>query len=283
MEGIYTDEIEESYLNRETSMPWDVEPSTLLVPWEGWTDTEQSVDTSQHECITTIGSPVPQRDIDPNPVYPEAESGSPPLLHPISNETPDATGQTATDWGYTTPIEVIEEPPLLNRRGLPMRRSAMQVEERVKSIVKWENATEDSIVVRQIANAIDQEITRESSRKRMRVTTSETCPVAYDSEMSDGADGESEGEQVSEPDPDDTDTEFVAPDEEVEDEFEGAEVDESIEENSGDEEVEDDDSEDIMSSDEDSDDDMSTADEAGSDDDLSTPETEKGNRVVDDI
>jgi len=99
-----------------------------------------------------------------------------------------------------------------------MRRSAMQVEERVKSIARWENATEDSAVVREIASAIDQEITRESSRKRIRLTKTETDPVAYDSEMSDGADGNSECEQDSEPDIEDPDTDFVVADEDENDE-----------------------------------------------------------------
>ena len=70
----------------------------------------------------------------------------------------------------------------------------MQVGKRVQSIVKWENALEDSLAVREIASVIDQEITRELSHKRIRLGKPEVNPVAYDSELSDGADGESDNE-----------------------------------------------------------------------------------------
>jgi hypothetical protein len=280
MEGVYTDpdELDQTLDTSMLSTPWDSEP--LLVPWEDWADTEEKI----------IGSPVAYTNMDPNPAWVSLsqplspihnetivciETSPSQLLPPISNEAPDATGHTAVDWGYTIPTEVVEEQPRLNSRGLPMRRSAMQVQERVKNIVKWENATDDSAAVRQIANAIDQEITRESSRKRSRVTTSETYPDAYDSELSDGADGESEGGQISEPDTDDSDSEFIADeiDEEVEDEMFDAEdaeddEDEGDKEDEEDEESVDDDSEDIISS------------EDESDEEMSTPDTESGDEIL---
>jgi len=111
----------------------------------------------------------------------------------------------------------------LTRRGLPMRGSAMLVAARVASIVSWENATEESSLVRNVANIIDNEISREVSRKRSRPVTqpsarnvqpqppqSQRDPITFDdSECDDGADGDSEMEQFSEPDEDDLDADFV--------------------------------------------------------------------------
>lgn len=281
MEGIYTEDL----LLYGADVP-DLkrEYSTLLVPWEGWQDTETSVACMDTEYIQTTPQDndaeyahtmppscteeAPQElfvtDTEPKAGYVESMSLSlideivDTTLQPTETHTEPRPVETATDWGYTTPTAVVDVPARLNKRGLPMRHSAMQVEERVKSIVKWENATEDSAVVREIASSIDQEITRESSRKRIRLVKTDADPIAYDSEMSDGADGESEGEQESEPDPDDPDLDFVVADEHAEDEMEEAdsEIPEDAESDSADseEESEHEETEDEESEDEESED-----------------------------
>jgi hypothetical protein len=161
----------------------------------------------------------------------EMQCDSLSLTNQAEAETTPSTNtgiQTALEWGYTTPTAMPTAPIRLNKRGLPMRHSAMQVADRVKEIVNWETANDDSAAVREIASAIDNEITRESSQKRMRKTDVE--PLVYDSEMSDNADGgESEGENESEPDVDDVDTDFVVPDDnEEEEEDEAVDEDEEI-------------------------------------------------------
>jgi hypothetical protein len=208
MEGIYTDDP----LMYVTDTPdFNREYSTLRVPWEGWTE---SVDLSMSQNDAYANQILPFDE--PVETYTEQTADQTVLFdEPVDT----CTEQTATDWGYAVPTAIIDEPPRLNKRGLPMRHSAMQVEERVQSIVKWENATEESTVVREIASAIDQEITQESSHKRIRLATPEVDHVTYDSELSDGADGESENEQGSEPDPDETDSDFMVPDEDKEDDI----------------------------------------------------------------
>ncbi|KAJ1463869.1 hypothetical protein T484DRAFT_3649698 [Baffinella frigidus] len=285
MEGIYTEELAmfDAYAPDITR-----ESSTLFIPWEGWTDTDQPTAASMCTAYIQTGhlendaeytqtmSPLlideaPQElpiiDTVPQTVYTQ------PVSLSLTDAVVDTTlqpqqEQTATDWGYETPVAVIDEPTILNKRGLPMRRSAMQVEERVKSIARWENATEDSAVVREIASAIDQEITRESSRKRIRLTKTETDPVAYDSEMSDGADGNSECEQDSEPDIEDPDTDFVVADEDENDEH-GEDIVEDENDEHGEDTIEDEGSENEYSDHEEdsSEDDLTTDEESGTETD----------------
>jgi hypothetical protein len=135
----------------------------------------------------------------------------------------------------------------LTRRGLPMRGSAMLVAARVASIVSWENATEESSLVRNVANIIDTEISREVSRKRGRPQApqsskeTESNPITFDdSECDDGADGDSEMEQCSEPDEDDLDTDFVAQ-EDVEEICSSSDEEEEEEEDDGEDEDKDND------------------------------------------
>jgi hypothetical protein len=150
----------------------------------------------------------------------------------------------------------------LNRRGLPMRGAAMMVAARVASIVSWENANEDSSQVRDAAKIIDNEITREATRKRARqppaaqptfVASVECDPIVIDdSECDDGADGDSEMEQYSEPDEDDLDGDFIVQEDEEcggacsssDDEDEEEEEDDDEEEGEDDDEDEDDGEED---------------------------------------
>jgi hypothetical protein len=224
MEGIYTDDP----LMYVTDTPdFNREYSTLRVPWEGWTE---SVDLSMSqndayanqtllfdEPVETYTEQTVNQILpfdEPVETYTEQTVNQ---ILPFDEPVETCTEQTATDWGYAVPTAIIDEPPRLNKRGMPMRHSAMQVGERVQSIVKWENATEDSMAVREIASAIDQEITQESSHKRIRLDKPEVDHVTYDSELSDGADGESENEQGSEPDPDETDSDFMVADEDKED------------------------------------------------------------------
>jgi hypothetical protein len=118
------------------------------------------------------------------------------------------------------PMQQPEPPqPRLNRRGLPMRNAAMHVAERVAKIVSWENANENSDIVRRIAAQIDGEICDEASRKRKRSSTSQHHPIpTEDSECDDGADDVSEWDDKSEPDPDEEDAEFdIHDDGEIED------------------------------------------------------------------
>ncbi|KAJ1467086.1 hypothetical protein T484DRAFT_1756153 [Baffinella frigidus] len=316
MQGIYAEELAmldgyEPDITRESP--------TLLIPWEGWTDTDQPTAASMCTAYIQTGhlendaeytqtmSPsfldeapqeLPILDTVTPTVYtqpvsiPPADAVVDPKIQPQQEqqatdggyetpaaveeqtatdggyetpaaveeqtatdggyETPAAVEeQTATDWGYEIPAAVVDEPTRLNKRGLPMRHSAMQVEERVKSIARWENATEDSVVVREIASAIDQEITRESSRKRIRLIRAEADPVAYDSEMSDGADGNSECEQDSEPDTEEPDTDFVVADEDENDEHGEDVIDDDVSEHE-DSEDEEDSSEDDLTMDEES-------------------------------
>jgi hypothetical protein len=60
--------------------------------------------------------------------------------------------------------------PLLTKRGLPMRQSALQVSARVADILVWEQASENSKLVRDVAEAFDGEFQNEAENKRRRVT-----------------------------------------------------------------------------------------------------------------
>jgi len=105
---------------------------------------------------------------------------------------------------YTPPSQVVQDavaPPVLNRRGMPMRRAAMRVESRVAGIIQWENATDSSSLVREVAQQIDVDFVNERTCKRMRVTQQES-----DSEDSDGCDDSCDG--GSEADPDEPDIDF---------------------------------------------------------------------------
>ena len=82
-----------------------------------------------------------------------------------------------------------------------MRRAAMRVESRVAGILQWENATDSSSLVRQVAHQIDVDFVHERTCKRMRVTQQES-----DSENDDGADDPEDF--GSEADPDEMDTDF---------------------------------------------------------------------------
>jgi hypothetical protein len=181
------------------------------------------------------------------------------------------------------PTQTGEKKQRLTRRGLPMRGSAMLVAARVASIVSWENANEESSMVRNVANIIDNEITREVSRKRGRTSTQpqaqpaqpQSEPITFDdSECDDGADGDSEMEQCSEPDEDDLDADFVedagedeicssSDEEEEEEEFEDEDDDD---EEFVDEEVEDDEI----------DDEIDETDEEEEDDEADIVESEPG-------
>jgi hypothetical protein len=210
-------------------------------------------------------------DLDNNFLEPDTDGGNPPHTYALFAavdtstvpnqafvETP-ATAQSGSKKARvdtsTVPNQAFVETPAapepqqapvqtqrLTRRGLPMRGSAMLVAARVASIVSWENATEESSLVRNVANIIDTEISREVSRKRGRPQApqsskeTESNPITFDdSECDDGADGDSEMEQCSEPDEDDLDTDFVAQ-EDVEEICSSSDEEEEEEEDDGEDE-----------------------------------------------
>ena len=82
-----------------------------------------------------------------------------------------------------------------------MRRAAMRVGSRVAGIIQWENATDTSSLVREVAHQIDVDFVNERTCKRMRVTQQKS-----DSEDDDGADDDCDG--GSEADPDELDVDF---------------------------------------------------------------------------
>ena len=192
-------------------------------------------------------------DLDNNFLEPDTDGGNPP--HTYALFAAQSGSKKARVDTSTVPNQAFVETPAapepqqapvqtqrLTRRGLPMRGSAMLVAARVASIVSWENATEESSLVRNVANIIDTEISREVSRKRGRPQApqsskeTESNPITFDdSECDDGADGDSEMEQCSEPDEDDLDTDFVAQ-EDVEEICSSSDEEEEEEEDDGEDE-----------------------------------------------
>ena len=170
-------------------------PYTHSPIWNNWPDTE-------HTDITTdpaiYHDPIPPSVLSQQQQSPKQESPQP-----------------------ASPQE--SPPPRLTLRGLPMRKAAMKVAARVAKIVSWENANENSDIVRRIAAQIDGEICDEASRKRKRSSTSQHNPIpAEDSECDDGADDADERDDTSEPDPVEADTAFEIHDgnDEIEDDEE---------------------------------------------------------------
>jgi len=120
------------------------------------------------------------------------------------------------------PVESVRDAPdpdapKLTRRGQPMRIAATKVSARIASIMSWENATENSRMVRETAEIIDMEIALDHKRKKRRTMAFATmayAPEAPDSENDDGADDdadESGDESPSIPDSDSADDEFTEP------------------------------------------------------------------------
>ena len=69
-------------------------------------------------------------------------------------------------------IEQVPQEPteMLTRRGLPMRRSARGVAARVIGILSWEQASENSKSVQDVAEAFENEFRSEAENKKRRVT-----------------------------------------------------------------------------------------------------------------
>jgi hypothetical protein len=105
----------------------------------------------------------------------------------------------------------------LTRMGRPMRHAATKVAARISSILSWENASENSSIVRETADIIDMEIALDHKRKKRRTMVLGCIPQAAqcedDSEDDAGADDtDSIEEAPSIPDEDSGDSEFTTND-----------------------------------------------------------------------
>lgn len=72
----------------------------------------------------------------------------------------------------STQSQVLDDPTppatLLTKRGVPMRKSALEVAEKVSAIRKWERMSEKSEIFKKIADEINAEIEREKSLKKTK-------------------------------------------------------------------------------------------------------------------
>ncbi|KAJ1466237.1 hypothetical protein T484DRAFT_1756807 [Baffinella frigidus] len=251
MEGIYTDD---PLLYDADPPEQAVECSPPPVStWDGWTDPNVHAEAEDPDVTSTISMIERGKTLLSSPsifhredmystdsiaeaagMYPKPAKSEDGLKHPrfgpqqlltaamvqktaaTVQQTAATVQQSEAQAGGEATTTAADE-PLLTRRGLPMRHAAMKVAARVASIVSWENATEDSKMVRDAALAIDRELENEVSCKRRRVSANTTTEGEYnnadDSECDDGADdGDSETYQCSEPDPDDLDMDFLVAD-----------------------------------------------------------------------
>jgi hypothetical protein len=119
------------------------------------------------------------------------------------------------------PHELIQQVPqqtteMLTKRGLPMRRSARGVSARVASILNWEQASENSKTVQDVADAFENEFQYEVDNKKRRMTYQ--APDS-DSEVELG-DTDDDEDQSSIIDSSSEDGDFAEPNRETESESE---------------------------------------------------------------
>jgi hypothetical protein len=105
--------------------------------------------------------------------------------------------------------------PALTRMGRPMRNAATKVAARIASILSWENATENSKIVRETADIIDMEIALDHKRKKRRTMALDCFTQTHsdnDSEDDAGADDDANSSDgtPSIPDTDTADSEFTS-------------------------------------------------------------------------
>ena len=112
-------------------------------------------------------------------------------------------------------MRTISQPTmLLTKRGLPMRQSARGVASRVNNILQWEQASDNSKLVKDVAILFENEFQHEADNKKRRIT--QQTPTS-DSEVELG-DTDDDDDQSSIIDSGSDDDDFTEPSRETESE-----------------------------------------------------------------
>ena len=128
----------------------------------------------------------PHEQLDAPPLEePHEQMDAPPQeeQHELQEQDPQPIGPM--------PMEVI-----LTKRGLPMRQSALCVAARVADIIAWEKASDNSKLVRDVAEVFEDEFKHEADNKRRRVKNTPYKALDSDSEVELGNTDDDEEEDT---------------------------------------------------------------------------------------